>query len=98
MSDSEKMAILEERIRQVAQEHPACRKQLQEAVADIVKIRERLARVEQSHDALEKAVLDMKKDMKEQLSDFKKFVLWTIGAGITMSGIVVSVLQHILGR
>lgn len=98
MSDLEQMARLEERLRQVAEEHPACRQQLQNATEEIKEIRERLARVEQSHEALERAVFDMKKDLKEQLSDFKKFVFWAIGIGVTMSGIVVSVLPYILGR
>lgn len=98
MSDLEQMARLEERLRQVAEEHPICRRQLQGVTQEIKEIRERLACVEQSHGALERAVFDMKKDLKEQISDFKKFVFWAIGIGVTMSGIVVSVLPYILGR
>lgn len=59
MSDLEQMARLEERLRQVAKEHPACRTQLQNATREIAEIRERLARVEKGHDALEKAVFGM---------------------------------------
>lgn len=98
MSDIEQMARLEERLRQVADEHPACRRQLQNATEEIKEIRERLARVEQSHEALERAVFDMKKDLKEQLSDFKKFIFWAIGMGVAVSGIVASALPYILGR
>ena len=98
MSETERMARLEERLRQVADEHPACRAQLNRATDEIKEIRERLARVEQRHEALEKAVFEMKTDLREQLAEFKKFVLWTIGTGITISGIVVSAVQLLIGR
>lgn len=54
MSDLEQMARLEERLRQVAKEHPTWRTQLQNATREIAEIRERLARVEKGHDALER--------------------------------------------
>lgn len=98
MSDLEQMARLEERLRQVAEEHPICRQQLQDVTQEIKEIRERLACVEQSHGALERAVFDMKKDLKEQISDFKKFVFWAIGLGISISGIVASILPYLMGR
>ena len=98
MSDAEKMARIEERLRQVVEEHPACRKQLQSATNEIKEIRERLARVEENHDALEKAVVEMKKDLKEQLSEFKKSVSWAIGTAITVSSVLVSALPYIIGR
>ena len=98
MSDTERMARLEERLRQVADEHPICREQLHKATEEIKDIRERLSRVEKGHEALERAVFDMKADIREQLGEFKKFVLWTIGTGITVSGIVVSAVQLILGK
>ena len=98
MSDMERMARLEERLRQVADEHPACRAQLNRATQEIQEIRERLTRVEQGHEALERAVFDMKTDIREQLAEFKKFVLWTIGTGITVSGLVVSAVQLAIGR
>lgn len=97
MSDAEQMIRIEERLRQMADEYPAFRKKLQSAADEMRDIRERLARVEQNHKALEKAVFEMKSDLKDQLAEFKSFVLWTIGAGITVSGIVVSGIQHILG-
>ena len=98
MSDMERMARLEERLRQVADEHPACRAQLNRATQEIQEIRERLTRVEQGHEALERAVFDMKTDIREQLAEFKKFVLWTIGTGITVSGLVVSAVQLAIWR
>lgn len=98
MSESEQMARLEERLRQVAEEHPACRRQLNKATDEIKEIRERLARVEQNHESLEKAVVEMKKDLKEQLQDFKKSVSWAIGTAITISSVLVSALPYLLGR
>lgn len=98
MSDVEKMARIEERLRQVVEEHPACRNQLQSATKEIAEIRERLASVEKGHDALEKAVVEMKKDLKEQLADFKKSVSWAIGTAITVSSVLVSALPYVIGR
>lgn len=98
MNESEQMIRLEERLRQMADEYPAFRKKLQAAADEMKDIRERLARVEQNYTALEKALIEMKVDMKSQLAEFKNFVLWTIGAGITVSGIVVSGIQQIFGR
>lgn len=97
-SDLEKMARLEERLRQVAEEHPTCRQQLQDATHEIQEIRERLARVEQNHESLKGTVLEMKKDLKEQLQDFKKSVSWAIGTAITVSSVLVSALPYLLGR
>ena len=98
MSDAEQMARLEERLRQVADEHPACRAQLNKATDEIKEIRERLAVVEQNHKSLEKAVGEMKRDLKEQLQDFKKSVSWAIGTAITVSSVLVSALPYLLGR
>jgi predicted nucleic acid-binding Zn-ribbon protein len=98
MSDAERMARLEERLQQVAAEHPACREQLDKATDEIKNIRERLIRVEQNHDALEKAVVEMKKDLKEQLQEFKKSVSWAIGTAITVSSVLVSALPYVIGR
>ena len=98
MSDVEQMVRLEERLRQVAEEHPACRQQLQNATEEIKEIRERLARVEENHDALERVVVEMKKDLKEQLQEFKKSVSWAIGTAITVSSVLVSALPYIIGR
>ena len=98
MSEMERMARLEERLKQVADEHPACRKQLQRATDEIKEIRERLARVEQNHHALEKAVIEMKKDLKEELHGFKKSVSWAIGTAIAVSSVLVSALPYVFGR
>ncbi len=97
MSDTERMARLEERLKQVADEHPACRAQLNRATDEIKEIRERLIRVEQNHDSLERAVRDMKQDLKEQLQDFKKSVSWAIGTAITVSSVLVSALPYVIG-
>ena len=97
MSDAEQMARLEERLRQVADEHPACRAQLNKATDEIKEIRERLARVEQNHESLEKAVVEMKKDLKEQLQEFKRSVSWAIGTAITVSSVRVSALPYVIG-
>ena len=98
MSDIEKMIRLEEQLKKVAEEHPLCRRQLNNATEEIKTIRERLTRVEQNHDSLEKAVSEMKKDLKEQLSEFKKSVSWAIGTAITVSSVLVSALPYLLGR
>ena len=98
MSDIEKMIRLEEQLKKVAEEHPRCRRQLNNATEEIKTIRERLTRVEQNHDSLEKAVSEMKKDLKEQLSEFKKSVSWAIGTAITVSSVLVSALPYLLGR
>ncbi|MBR6268643.1 MAG: hypothetical protein IKR28_09990 [Selenomonadaceae bacterium] len=98
MSETERMAILEERLRQVADEHPACRAQLNKATDEIKEIRERLIRVEENHDSLERAVGEMKQDLKEQLQDFKKSVSWAIGTAITVSSVLVSALPYVIGR
>lgn len=98
MSDIEKMIRLEEQLKKVAEEHPLCRQQLNNATEEIKTIRERLTRVEQNHDSLEKAVSEMKKDLKEQLSEFKKSVSWAIGTAITVSSVLVSALPYLLGR
>lgn len=97
MSDTERMARLEERLKQVANEHPACRAQLNRATDEIKEIRERLIRVEQNHDSLERAVREMKQDLKEQLQDFKKSVSWAIGTAITVSSVLVSALPYVIG-
>ena len=98
MSDIEKMIRLEEQLKKVAEEHPLCRRQLNNATEEIKTIRERLTRVEQNHESLEKAVSEMKKDLKEQLSEFKKSVSWAIGTAITVSSVLVSALPYLLGR
>ncbi len=98
MSDIEKMIRLEEQLKKVAEEHPLCRQQLNNATEEIKTIRERLTRVEQNHESLEKAVSEMKKDLKEQLSEFKKSVSWAIGTAITVSSVLVSALPYLLGR
>ncbi len=97
MSETERMAILEERLKQVANEHPACRAQLQRATEEIKEIRERLAVVEQNHKSLEKAVGEMKRDLKEQLQEFKRSVSWAIGTAITVSSVLVSALPYVIG-
>ena len=97
MSDTERMARLEERLKQVADEHPACRAQLNRATDEIKEIRERLIRVEENHDSLERAVREMKQDLKEQLQDFKKSVSWAIGTAITVSSVLVSALPYVIG-
>ena len=98
MSDIERMIRLEEQLKKVAEEHPLCRRELNNVTEEIKTIRERLTRVEQSHDSLEKAVSEMKKDLKEQLSEFKKSVSWAIGTAITVSSVLVSALPYLLGR
>lgn len=98
MSETEKMIRLEEQLKKVAEEHPACRAQLNKATDEIKEIRERLAVVEQNHKSLEKAVGEMKRDLKEQLRDFKKSVSWAIGTAITVSSVLVSALPYLLGR
>lgn len=98
MSDIEKMIRLEEQLKKVAEEHPLCRRQLNNATEEIKTIRERLTRVEQNHESLEKAVSEMKKDLKEQLSEFKTSVSWAIGTAITVSSVLVSALPYLLGR
>ena len=98
MSDAERMARLEERLHQVAAEHPACREQLAKATDEIKNIRERLTRVEQDHMSLEKVVIEMKKDLKEQLQEFKRSVSWAIGTAITVSSVLVSALPYVIGR
>ena len=40
----------------------------------------------------------MKKDLKEQLREFKKSVSWAIGTAITVSSVLVSALPYIMGR
>ena len=98
MSDIEKMIRLEEQLKKVAEEYPLCRRQLNNATEEIKTIRERLTRVEQNHESLEKAVSEMKKDLKEQLSEFKTSVSWAIGTAITVSSVLVSALPYLLGR
>ncbi len=97
MSETEKMIRLEEQLKKVAEEHPACRAQLNKATDEIKEIRERLVRVEQNHESLEKAVVEMKKDLKEQLQEFKRSVSWAIGTAITVSSVLVSALPYVIG-
>ena len=98
MSEIERMVRLEEELKQVAKEHPLCRQQLQNATNEIKEIRERLACVERDHRALEKAVGEMKRDLKEQLQDFKKSISLAIGTAITISSVLVSALPYVIGR
>lgn len=97
-NDLERMARLEERLKTVADENPACRQQLKDATEEIKEIRERLTRVEQGHEALKESVEKMDEQLREQFESFKRGVSWAIGTAITISSVLVSALPYILGR
>ncbi len=98
MSEDERIIRLEERLRQIMEEHVSCRDHLKTTNDELRDIQERIARAEQNHESLEKAVSEMKTDLKEQLTEFKSTLGWAVGTGITLSSVLVSVLAHFLGR